>query len=239
MNTPKKKALEFVRKYSLFQRKLTAELMKDILQRQGFKLYQHNKNGTSSETVEALLHCLKLSEYAKGKDGFTYISGTDRLIFFHRQLSEDELLYVLLHEAGHIFCNHSVRNNILAYSDVLSESEANAFVFYVMKYTKSVCRRIFSASLVPASLLAIILFVSLFNPHIVTPSASAPKLNDNIAFTLQSTAPSEKSVYVTRTGKCYHNSWCHYVEGKTNLSELTCEQCTSLGLSPCSFCKPD
>ncbi len=214
--------------------------MKNILQRQGFKLYKHNKHGVSSETVEALLYHLKLSDYSKGKDGFTYINRTDRLVFFHRQLSEDELLYVLLHEEGHIFCGHSVRNNILAFSDVLSESEANAFAFYVMQYIKTIKpRRIVLSGLLAAMSFTLLFFAS-YHPAVINTSTNPSDVTyDNALSLQQDISPAEKTVYVTKTGRCYHNSWCHYVEGKTNLSELSCKQCLSLGLSPCSFCKPD
>ncbi len=134
MHTAKKAARHFVLKYNLHGGNLTAEKIKDILRRQGFLLFRHNKDGASTGKVQAVLESLDLAEYAKGKDGFTYISRTDKAVFTSNHMGEDEEMYVLLHEQGHISCNHSEQRGVLAYSDVLCEQEANAFTFYVMQY---------------------------------------------------------------------------------------------------------
>ncbi len=161
MHKAMKAAQHYVLKYNLCGGNLTAEKIKDILRRQGFLLFRHNKQGASPERTQKVLESLELIEYAKGKDGFTYISRTDKAVFTGNHMGEDEELYVLLHEQGHISCNHSEQHGVLAYSDVFCEQEANAFAFHVMRYAKLLhgwrmalqCAAVFGISAVMALLL--------------------------------------------------------------------------------------
>lgn len=131
-----KKAKEFIKKYRLRKDTLTAERMKDILKSQGFMLVQYNRHGKSEEKVQALLEGLNLTDYSRGTNGFTYITSTDRIVFYNRRMSADEELDVLLHEEGHIFCDHSVRRGVAAYNDIMLEKEANEFKFNVLRNLK-------------------------------------------------------------------------------------------------------
>ena len=227
MNIQKKKAKKFIKKYKITEKTLTSERIKEVLSSLGFKLYAHNKYGLSSQSVQPLLENLDLAEYSSGKNAFAYISSTNRLVFYHRQLSEEELLYVLLHETGHIVCEHSVRNNILAYNDLTAEREANEFAFYVYKYAAS--RTAKKITLLCAAVFLTIGLLFAF-PNIKVPAPETQKTYAGIE---------NKEVYITKSGKSYHNSWCDYISGKNNLIKLTVSEADAAGYLPCSFCKPD
>ena len=225
MNRQKKMAKEFVRKYKLCKKSLTAERMKCILESMGFAFHAYNKCGKSSAKVQALLDSLGLSAYSAGKNAFTYISTSDRIIFHHRQLGHDELLYLLIHEAGHIVCGHETYKGLLAYSDVNAEKEANEFAFYVYIYSEKHKNRYAFAVGAAVLLSATVIFSA---PAINTPSRSIQK-----TFSGES-----KEVYITKSGKRYHNSWCTYIIGK-NAAPVTISEAAEAGYTPCSYCKPD
>lgn len=258
MNMPKKKAMQFVRKYNLKANTLMRETMRDILKRQGFLLFRHNKFGRSSDRVDAVLRSLRLTEYAEGKDSFVYASSTDKAIFVCGQIGEDAELYLLLHEAGHIFCNHPVQHGVLAYNDVLCEQEANAFAFYVMQYAKrNTAAWLTSAAC--ALLLAIGLCVAVVAPSSVsTPTAVSKRMpvptqtQTHVSASKTTPAPTlklssdtlhakenETLVYIAKTGAVYHKENCSYIRGKMDLREITIASAENMGLPPCSRCKPD
>lgn len=253
MNLPKKKAIRFVRRYKLKKNSLTCETMKDILKRQGFLLFRHNKFGRSSDKVEAVLQSLQLTDYAEGKDGFVYASSTDKAVFTNCQLGEDEELYVLLHEEGHIACNHPVQHGVLAYNDVLCEQEANAFAFYVMQYLKH--KNLYRlASVACALLLAVGISFAAHAPSstsaltaVSNPISTVPKLattqvsmkNSASSPVMNDTGINETRVYVAKTGTVYHKETCSYISGHSGVREMTIDTAEILDLPPCSRCRPD
>lgn len=267
MNMPKKKAMQFVRKYNLKANTLTRETIRDILKRQGFLLFRHNKFGRSSDKVDAVLRSLRLTEYAEGRDSFVYTSSTDKAVFVYSQIDEEAELYLLLHEMGHIACNHPVQHGVLAYNDVLCEQEANAFAFYVVQYIN--CRKIIRfASAACALLLAVGVGLTLHTPspnssltaavpEAITPSpvqtlppvktfapiptiTPLPELDfSSDAFSVDAAEINETLVYVARTGSVYHKKNCSYIRGKDDLREMTISSAVDSDLPPCSRCKPD
>ncbi len=268
MNMPKKKAMQFVKKYSLKANTLTRETLRDVLKRQGFLIFRHNKFGRSPDKVDAVLRSLRLVEYAEGKDSFVYASSTDKVVFVCSQIDEDAELYLLLHEMGHIACNHPVQHGVLAYNDVLCEQEANAFAFYVVQYIN--CRKIIRfASAACALLLAVGVGFALHAPSptssltAATPGAATPAPVQTLppvktfapistitplpeidfssdAFSADAKKTNETLVYVARTGSVYHKKNCSYIRGKDDLREVTIASAEEeWGLPPCSRCRPD
>ncbi|MBE7025021.1 MAG: ImmA/IrrE family metallo-endopeptidase [Ruminococcaceae bacterium] len=252
MNVPKKKAIEFVRKYKLKENRLTCETMRDIIRRQGFLVFRHDKFGQSSEKVDAVLRSLKLTDYAIGKDGFVYASSTDKAVFINSQLSEDEELYILLHEEGHISCNHPVQHGVLAYNNVLCEQEANAFVFYVMQYLKHKNTSILASVACTLLLDVGVSFAANTPPPTQNdtpneaPTASSPAsakietvTTTPVPLTSSSVEANENLVYVAKTGTVYHKENCSYISGRTGVRQMTVDSAQTLDLSPCSRCRPD
>lgn len=250
MNVPKKKAIQFVQKYKLKKNSLTCETMKDILRRQGFLLFRHNKFGRSSDKVEAVLKSLQLTEYAVGKEGFVYASSTDKAVFTNCHLGEDEELYVLLHEEGHIACNHPVQHGVLAYNDVLCEQEANTFAFYVMQYlTRRKLRGFVYA--VCALLLAVGIGFAAHAPSsssaLTADSHPAPSSFRFETVQIKTPNPADLSlaesgntiVYVAKTGTVYHKETCSYISGHSGVREMNIDTAEKLDLPPCSRCRPD
>ncbi len=261
MNMPKKKAIQFVRKYNLKASTLTRETIRDILKRQGFILFRHNKFGCSSDKVDAVLKSLRLTEYAQGKDSFVYVSSTDKSVFVCSQIGEDAELYLLLHEAGHITCNHPVQHGVLAYNDVFCEQEANAFAFYVLQYVKRRKLARLASAACTLLLAAGIGFAANAYAHMPAPttpsqivfsptptqtvssvstaeSAGAPSVSLDMLSPADAAAH-KAIVYVAKTGTVYHKENCSYITGRNGLREMTIASAEELALPPCSRCRPD
>ena len=50
-----------------------------------------------------------------------------------------------------------------------------------------------------------------------------------------SAASGDRTVYITKTGKCYHEEYCSYLKSSI---ETTLSEAVSQGYSPCSKCRP-
>ena len=86
---------------------------------------------SNSKDISELATLLGVGEYLLSSKGFTYADNNSRIVFLNEDLSEEERVYVLLHEQGHIFCRHLCEGNILG-NDVVQEHEANEFVHFVL-----------------------------------------------------------------------------------------------------------
>lgn len=59
----------------------------------------------NDDYVSQIITNLKLDEYIRSNKGFTYANDKYRLVFVNEDLSEEERIVVLAHEAGHFFTN--------------------------------------------------------------------------------------------------------------------------------------
>lgn len=67
---------------------------------------------------------------------FTYSKGV-KIIFINGNLSSEEMLCMLLHEAGHICCGHIGDGKVMTRSKVYMDIEADAFAYKVIKRKQS------------------------------------------------------------------------------------------------------
>ena len=258
MTEQKRRAKEFVKTYALCRDNLTPEYLIGILRKMGFTIYRHNKNGRSAECTEMVLDVLHLNEYAKARNGFTYISETDRIVFLHEQLSDNEAVCVLLHEFGHILCNHVVKLQLSPFNDAVYEQQAGEFVMYVMQFTSrktSLVSILYKSSAVFIFICTVLSICKgfLFPMHIDTIQAPSPSPSvfvsakqENIAAPSASSQNSlsqneniQNQVYVAKTGTVYHVADCHYIKGRAGVRIMAIADADALGLPPCSYCKPE
>ena len=199
---------------------LTSEKIISVLESQGYTVVQYNSVSNSSDISE-LAALLGVSEYIRSSKGFTYADSNNRIVFLNEDLSEEERVYVLLHEQGHILCRHLCEGNILG-NDVVQEHEANEFVHFVLYPTlgmKIAQRRkqiIISLSAIIAAV-TIIAFIGAVNQ--------------------QKTYYGE--YYITETGHKYHKADCVFVKNKTNVRRLTEEEFVSGEFEACEMCLPE
>lgn len=211
-------AKEFRKKYKTLKPSL--EEIKNIIHSQGYLIVEFNAI-FNNEDVALIIENLRLDKLVSERKGFTYVDSKNRLVFVHEDLSAEEKLSVLLHEEGHIFCDHIKENTYLG-RDVQQEVEANEFA-YCLQHPTATDRSAFfvKKNKVWLSIVSIVIVVSLIGFAWFT---------------------REKHLYgdyvITDTGNKYHQSECIHVKNKTNTHRLTVEQFESGEYKPCGTCLP-
>ena len=136
-------------------------------------------------------------------------------------LSEEESVYVVLHEQGHILCRHFSEGSVMG-RDVVQEYEANEFVHYVLEPTVGMKIAVHRKPII-LSLSVIIIAV--------------------VIIVLIGAINQQKSYYgeyyITETGHKYHQADCIFVKDKTNVRRLTEEEFESGEFDACEICLPD
>jgi len=201
--------------------KVTYERAADYIVSKGYSIILYD------ETTDELYR-FALEELAEQRHAFTYCENV-KIIFIRRSIIEYEKLMLLLHEIGHIECNH-------LYDDVKTPSrkeyEANLFYNFVIAAPASPLRPLlFSALLIASLSINVYLVITLQNTHatdtaFISTSRSLPYPQEQ---------EEQKVYYVTRTGKKYHTASCPYAISAVPIDAATAEKL----YEPCLFCKPD
>ena len=215
MNKGKAMAEEFIKKYSFYEPNLSR--IKDIIESQGYTIIKFNAID-NEEDVERILESLKLTPYIAKTRAFTFVNEDYRLVFVNEDLSVDETFQVLLHEEGHIFCEHFSQLNVIG-NDVTHEQEANEFAHYCVNL--SLKSRFYKKRKTVAA------------AAVATAVLSGGVAGGNYAIKEMSYYG---EYYVTETGYKYHTEDCGYVKSKTNVRRLTDEDFESGKYSPCEKC---
>ena len=199
---------------------VTCDKLCSVLEKMGYTVVEFS-NFANDEPVSVLLDALSLENNAANSKGFTYADKSYRLVFVHRELSDDEKLIVLSHELGHIYLDHLKFVSVIG-RDVREEFEANEFAHYLLSEN--------SVS-------------SFFRQHkrLVLSITSAAVAAAVIAGVLMTVNQSRYygEYYVCQTGSRFHTKDCSYIEGKKDLHRLTQEEYDSGAYQPCKRCLPD
>lgn len=190
----------------------------------------------------------QLETQAKNLKAFTY-SNAAQIVFIDNDIHSDDKLYLLLHELGHILLNHIGDGKLHLRNKILSDVEANAFVFEVLNYKRN--NKVLY-SILSFVLISILSFSIGYNfnhieptPYTVTTvTSSAIKADEAVAKTETPISTAEtpvavtelEFVYVTKTGSKYHRPSCWYVKNKNCIS-LSVES-ANLNYEPCKVCNP-
>ncbi len=224
----KDKALRFLHRYSVGT--INLEKIYDILKVQEYRVVRYN-TFEENASVEMLLSELELKEYSLRNKAFTYKNGSIKIVFIDDSLLEEEKLYALVHEEGHIFCGHMERNTCSALN-VEDEHEANEFAHYVLNppavfrigRTIRTHKRI---AIVAVSILVLAVLIP-----IVGVNTQAVLLRNSNEYT------KTLDYYVTESGEKYHREDCRIIQGKDNVRRITEEEYDSEKYEPCKVCKP-
>ncbi len=215
MNNAKAMAKAFVKKYKYYE-PILQELYR-IIAAQGYTIVEYNSI-CNDDDVENIIKSLNLEEPVKKTRGFTYVNEDLRLVFINEDLSDDEKLVVLLHEEGHIFCDHISKINVIG-NDVQQEQEANDFAYYIM-HMKLRGKLLKHKKKILSVAIALIIAIS----GIVVGKFIAVQLSYYGEY------------YVTNTGSKYHVKECGYVHNKTNVRRLTKDDYNSGKFVACMKC---
>lgn len=215
MNNARAMAKKFIKKYKFYEPDLNE--LYNIIASQGYTIVEYNSISNDAD-VENIITSLNLTEFIKKTRGFTYVNEELRLVFVNEDLSDEEKMVVLLHEEGHIFCNHFAQLNVIG-NDVCHEQEANDFSHYILnpgvkiklaKHKKAVISVIVAVIIVLGGIAAgrfIALQLSYYGDY-----------------------------YVTTTGSKYHVKECGYVNYKTNTRRFTKDDYNSGKFEACEKC---
>ncbi len=217
----KKAVALFKRKYKLTD--INEKTLCHTIEQQGYTVIYFNKI-INDENVTQVIENLNLDDFIQCHKGFTYFNDKYRLVFINEDLTEEERLMVLAHEAGHIFCEHTAGKSIIG-QDVKQEHEANEFSHYLLHPSKSEKAKMWVKKhkklviLVCVCVLVAVIGVTVFS--IVS------KENSYYG-----------EYYVTSTGSKYHEKDCIFVKDKTNVRLLTKEEFENGDYEPCETCLP-
>ncbi len=214
-NNVKKKAKEFVKKYNFTNPSVTG--ICDILEKQGYTIVWFNSLSNDSD-VDNIIKSFSLSDYIAKTRAFTYVDENFRLVFVNEDLSQEEKLIVLLHEEGHIFCEHFSKKDIIG-EDVRDEDEANNFAHYVLNPTFGIKLFKHRRALLCVGISVLILSMAAL--------AVGFAVNESRYY---------GKYYITVAGTKYHEKDCGYVKNKTNIHRMTKEDYNTGDYSPCKKC---
>lgn len=199
---------------------ITSEKVISALQSQGYTIVRYNAVSNCKDVTE-LADLLGVADYIRSSKGFTYADSNNRIVFLNEDLSEEESVYVLLHEQGHILFRHFSEGSVMG-TDVMQEHEANEFVHYVLEPTVGMKLAVRRKPII-LSLSVIIVTV--------------------IVIALIGVVNQQKNYYgeyyITETGHKYHQADCIFVKDKTNVRRLTEEEFQSGDYEACEICLPD
>ena len=206
-----KQSNKFLEKYHLWGKRLTAEIIESVIKTQGFKIIRYSYAYNPPETGE-LLESIGLLEYSKTVTSFTYITRNEKFVFVANGINCDDLLFALLHEEGHIFCDHPFKDGLFDNTQTAKEREASIFAEEILKNRGKVLKtRVFLAILA--------LSIGLSFPLL--------QQNENVI------PQSPDTVYVMPSGTKYHPSDCYHIKSKNNVTAINIEKAKELGYEPC------
>lgn len=218
----KYKANELIRKYQL--KDVNIDSLSGIITKLGYTLVLFNKCANNND-VETILNNLNLHEYILSSRGFTYTDSNYRLVFLNEDLNDEESVFVLAHEIGHIVFNH-VKSGTVIGNDVQEEYEANEFVHYLLNPTPLV--KVKNAIATHKKLVicvSIVLIIALIL------GMAFMRINKEQTY--------YGDYYVTTSGHKYHRKECIYVKYKNNTSRLSKEDFKKGLYDACNVCLPD
>lgn len=212
-NKVKKAANKF---YKKLKGRITFETAESYLKRIGYRVIFFN-----TPSGDAELERYNLVEMAQQTDAFTY-SATAKIIFINNLLSAEDKLYALLHEIAHIILKHLEIERLSAYSSILLDIDADAFVHYLLNPQQSP-----SKTAAVCSFLAIAATAAIFyNPAINTNTASVANI----------VTRSSDIVCITSTGYKFHTPNCGTITGRAT-AQISRTEALKIH-EPCSMCNP-
>lgn len=200
------------------------EAVLSALTRRGFTLLYLD----SEEGAEQLQY-YKLTQYAKNKKCFTYVSSV-KLVFIDGTLHKNDITKLLLHELAHIDLRHVGYTDCQIYDEVSAEVEADAVVYNVLNHNNS--KYISAALIIIAILLLNIMGISIIHQKQDT--------RNNVSAATQqhpeSTNDTLDVVYISPGGNHFHREFCKYAKADGALT-LPREEAAE-HYAPCKLCNP-
>lgn len=213
-----KQTFNFLKKFKITD--INVKSLSEAIEKQGYTLVEYSRI-LNSDDVEQLLNALGIKALSLTTGAFTYADENYRIVFIEEGHSEEELLILLAHEEGHIFCGHLNGSNGIVGDDVLKEHQATLFAVDLLRK-----KPIRSLIVYASANLAKFFTVSVISLFCVSMCVFA-------GFKLFGGNGGEYCR--TRTGTKYHKSDCITVQGH-KVTYDTAENFEKLGITPCNVC---
>ncbi|MDR1001858.1 MAG: ImmA/IrrE family metallo-endopeptidase [Oscillospiraceae bacterium] len=124
----------FIKKYQLEGRKITLVEIEDIIiNKQGIEICEYQES-------EEELKIIGFLDYSKYADSFIYTDKNHRILFINGNISEENRLFLLLHEEGHVWYNHQPFACINDNLKLENEREADNFANLLFKRNSNLHR---------------------------------------------------------------------------------------------------
>ena len=214
-------AAQILKKYKLVKPSLD-ELVY-IASENGYDIIDYSKD-ENLESIITLAERLSIQSYIETGAAFTYKNNETRLIFLCESMTNDEKLYALAHELGHIFCNHFSTNS-QSISSVKEEREANEFAHYLLEASFGLKVNVLLSKYKKLLTIA----VSILLVIIVALSIWKYAVDEK---------PYSKEYYKTTNGERYHEKDCIIIKDKNNVKRVTDKDMRTKKYEPCQVCLP-
>ena len=199
---------------------VTSEKIISALESQGYTIVRYNAVSNCKDVTE-LADLLRVADYIRSSKGFTYADSNNRIVFLNEDLSEEESVYILLHEQGHILCRHFREGSVMG-TDVMQEHEANEFVHYVLEPTVGMKIAVHRKPIILSLSVVIIAVVIIVLIGVINQQKSY-----------------YGEYYITETGHKYHRADCIFVKNKNNVRRITEGEFESWEYEACDMCLPE
>ena len=215
-------AFRFRKEYKI--KRLSYARLAEIIRSQGFKIIRYGR-AYNDESVEVLINALELGGYIRAYSAFTYADSRYRLVFLADNISEEEALFLLAHEEGHIYNGH-LGKAVITGKSITDEYEANEFAHYILGPTAGEFISGFFTQhkvlLIVAGIIAVLAVCSaVISPNVLRRQAAAG------------------SYYATPSGEKYHRAECIMIRDKSTKKQVSGEEIQKRKLEPCKICLPE
>lgn len=187
---------------------------------------------------DQLIAAFQLNKTAQLQKAFSQSCGKMNYVFINNASGQNEKLFLLLHELGHIVFHHD-----FSQLSVEAEMQANQFAKRHLK-GKSSFPKIIGIGLAGVAVL-VVGIVALFPKNSTTASPPAADAQAVPSPVVQSASPSvmvsqslerDTIVFLTSSGHKYHKQSCFIIKNKNNLVEMSLATAQALGKEPCGVC---
>lgn len=216
-NDAQRAALDILKKYDL--QKATLDNIVYIAAQLGFETIDFDR--TTREFAKGdFADNEALAQLAMANDAFLVVDNYGKRIYVYERLVENDKLYALAHELGHIVCNHT-RYGTLGKSTFAEEREANDFAYALLNPPVQIRIRGWLVEHKAASVIIIIAMCLAICAPFVYRFVEQKMYHDDY--------------YVTDGGEKYHKVNCFYIQGHET-HRLTEEDFYSGKYEPCKIC---
>lgn len=243
MNKIIKKARKLRKEYNLKRSLDFLDLCK-IAQKKEWGLYTYSG---AYNTIE--IH--ELQKYKRKYSTFTYLYNNEISIFFNESLKEEDMIFQISHEIGHISLQHLAYDGIIGKSEnnlkqKKYEQEADVFAKTLINSNQKK-KNVFLFTLIGIIFsIVLTLFFKKIHYFLNENIFSEDFQNENIQFSIENTESKEnisineniKKFYITKHGEKYHLENCYSIRHSIKIL-ISEDDAILLNYEPCKICEPD